>query len=78
MENSNPSEARMQFDVPNKRGLVLILALAAFLALANDVVAAVLGLYRWAVTSNGQAVLLVGILLLTLFLVIDRVAGERN
>jgi hypothetical protein len=64
----------MQFDVSSNRGVILIVAVVLLLGILNDFVGAVSGLYRWALTAQGQAMLLVGLVVVVLFLALDRFA----
>jgi hypothetical protein len=54
------------------RAVVVVVAVLGVLALGNEAFSAVRGLYAWAVTQAGQAMLLVGIALIALFLVVER------
>jgi len=62
----------MKLDFERNRGLVVIGAVLALLAFGNDVGGALAWLYATAITQAGQAVLLVGVSILVLFLVVDR------
>jgi len=65
-----------KFDFNRNRGIILVGAILAILALGNDVAGAVSGLYSWAQTSQGQAMLLVGVVLVVLFLALDRFVSK--
>lgn len=74
MEDSGANGGK--FDFNKNRGMVLVGALLLLLALGNDVASAVSGLYAWAQTSQGQAMLLVGVVLVVLFLALDRFVSK--
>jgi hypothetical protein len=64
----------MKLGIGSNRGVILIVAVVVLLGILNDFVGAVSGLYRWALTAQGQAMLLVGLVVVVLFLALDRFA----
>lgn len=66
----------MQSGWNQNRAVIVMVAVIVLVALANDALTAVSALYTWAQRPAGQAALLVGVGLIALWLVVDRLVEK--